>query len=880
MSGAVQRAWLRFLVRLLPRGFRDCYEEDLLVTLEDWRCDPIRSGLLPPMLAATWFLIRAAVQERLSPSVAEARNNHRTKGLGMATFLRDVRTTLRALAKRPGFTSIALLTLAIGVGANTAIFSIVNAVVLRPLPYPDPESLVQIRRIDDGEPDQRHAVSQIDLEDVAEAAGSLPAIAGYQSTSVTLTGHGEPQIVRAGAVTNGLLEIFGLSPSKGRDLSALDNLPTAPRLAVVSQTVVDRYLSGIPNAVGQVLELDGIAHEVIGVAPPGFDFPNQAELWTPLYTDTEGCGRGCRLLTGIARRGPDTSSQAATEELALISARLAADHPASNRAVSFVMTDLLEAQLGNTRKGLLVLLSAVGLVLLIAAANLASLQIARSSTRRTEMGVRYSLGASRAQLCWLILTETLLLGLGGALLGTGFAGALIRVVVALAPAGVPRLDQAAIDGTVLAFALVMSLGASFLLVLIPAWRVAGSSISRSSRSTEDLGDVRARNLLMVGEVALSLVLLISSGLLLKTHEKILAVDLGFEPENVASFFVGLPDGKYDDAENVVRYFQRLRVELEALPSVESVGGVLGRPFSGNTLGTSFRFLDEPVPEPGQESKIRFRATMPGYHETLEIPVLEGRTIDGTDRLGSLPVAVVNQAFVDRYAGGRDPGGRQIQLDLSFGLDEPPRTLIGVVGNTQTESLTSASLPEVFIPQSQVAAPWMSVVIRSQQPPNWKVITGAAMTVDPTIPLRTKETMVEAVDRARGPSRFYFLLLASFAVVAVVLSAIGLFGVISYLVSRRTREIAVRLAVGAEPAAVVRHFIAEGFRPVAAGVVLGLVAALVGTKWLSTLLFGVEPFDLQVYVAVIGALLAIVLFSLLLPALRAGKIAPAQALRNE
>ncbi|MEM6706748.1 MAG: ABC transporter permease [Acidobacteriota bacterium] len=869
--------WFEVLLRAFPAPFRREYGRDLLHALDDWLEDDGRRRWVPDLLTGSYFLLRSALQERLNPSL---RQRPAPRGQTMERLLHEFRLTLRGLLQRPGFTAVALLTLALGVGANTAIFSIVNTVILKPLPYSDPEQLVTIRRLEAQSERGPMAMSQPDIEDIERSAGTLQSVAGYQRTSVTLTGDGGPEIVQAAEVTHGLLTVLGQPPIEGRDLVAADNTPNGERVVVVGKTFAETHL-GQRTAVGAKLQLQGETFRVIGVAPENFDFPQGAKIWLPIFNDTEGCGRGCHFLQGIARLQPgEVSVAAAQQELDAVARRLKEAYPEDNTGKTFFVEGLQTTLLGDTQRGLLILLASVGLVLLIAAANLASLQLARSSTRSNEIAVRSALGASRARLCGLLLQETMLLGLGGGLLGLLLGLATARGIVALAPEGVPRIDEVGLDSTLLVYALAASLATAIVFAIGPSWRLTRPAHQGSLRSTADAGSVRTRNALLTAEVALSLLLLVGAGLLLQTYRQVLEVDLGFEADNVSSFLVALPEEPYAEPEQVAVFFERVEQELASIPGVTSVGGVLGLPFSGNSMGTSVEFLDEPEPEQGQERSTRLRVALPEYFETLGIRTLEGRNFDSADRQGNLPVAVVNQAFVERFCDGELPLDRQIQIGFGFGWDKEPRTIVGVVSDFKTESITAQTRPEVFVPQAQMGAPWMSLVVRSAGDTDWAALSTAVQRVDPMVPLRAKSSVTEAVDRERGPARFYFLLLAGFAAIAVALSLVGLYGVVSYLVSRRTREIAIRMAVGARATEVTRQFLVQGLRPVAAGLGLGLVAAVATSRFLSSLLFEVSPYDPSIYLAAAGGLTATTLFALLLPARRAGRVSPARMLQEE
>ena len=871
--------WLRLLVALLPRAFRQEYGDDLLADLAEWR-DDSRAPRPLQRLSATWFLLRLAIVERIRPTV----NRRTLPQPGQATMLdllrQDLRYAVRALAKRPTYTLIAVATLGLGVGANTAIFSIVDTVVLRPLDYPEPETLIRVRRTEPPNPERLMSVSQPDIESLEESAQQIESLVGLNDTSMTWTDSGKPVIVPTGQVTAGLLDVFRITPVAGRDLRAEDNTPNGPRIVVVSQDFVDQHLEARNPILGTTLELDGQDHEIVGIAPSGFYFPDDSLMWTPLYLDTEGCGRGCRMLTGVGRRTANSSLSQVNQELGLLSEQFSDEFPRSNRVVTFVAQDLQRGLLGETRDGLLVLMGAVVLVLLIASANLAGLQIARAAERKAELRVRNALGASRSRIWLLLLLDTTVLAVGGALLGLAVGHYAIRGVVALAPGSVPRLDQASLDLRVLAYAFAVSIGTALVFTLLPAWRAASGSM-RSRATSADRAEVRSRNLLLIGEIALSLVLLVGAGLLLRTYDRLLGVDLGFDPSEVRSFMLALPEEPYqNDPQRTIAFTDQLKANLEAIPGVQSAGGALGRPFSGNNIGTSFTFLDRPAPEEGAEDSTRIHVALPGYHETMSIPLLEGRHMSDTDRVDAEGVVLVNRQFAETFGEGQSVIGRKIQLQIGLGLDdEPERTIVGVVGDIRTGSVSEQVEPTAIVPQAQMAAPWMSVVIRAPESVTWRSIEEAVYALDANVPLHRKETMVEAIERNLGPARFYLLLLGSFAAMALFLAAIGLYGVISTLVARRTRELAVRQALGADPLRISTHVLGQGALTVAAGVGLGLVVAWASSRLLGAFLFGVAPNDPVTYGAVVLTLVAVAGVAVTAPALRAARVSPVRALKE-
>ncbi|MDA8020513.1 MAG: ABC transporter permease [Thermoanaerobaculia bacterium] len=886
-KGSMPR-WLRLLgpilLLLLPREFRRRYGDDLLLAIDDWRRDRRARGWLPYPLLVVVLLIKTGLAERARPTVPVSGYQAPVITAGrrdvVDIFLQDLKFAWRKLWKQPAFSSLAVLTLAVGVGVNAAVFGILDAVVLQPLPYPEPENLIQMRRTEAADPGKLKSLSQLDVEDIARDAESLESLVGYQTTSVTwIAPDGSPEVVRAGALTSGLLEVFRLAPVEGRDLTSSDNLPTGPRVVVVSQRFADSHLDAAEPAVGSTLRLDGEAFEVVGVAPREFHFPRGAQLWTPLFNDTEGCGRGCRMLTGVGRIAAGHNPEAVAEELGVLSSRMEQSYPEDNLGTAFHARDLQTGLLGGVDRSLRLLMGSVFLVLLIAASNLAGLQMARTSSRRTEFSVRSALGAARGRICLLVLLETLLLGLGGGVIGFLLGVLAMRIVLWVAPSGMPSFEGVGLDSRVFLFSLVVALSSALLLALWPAWRLAARTIGSGVRATGDRTEIRARNWLLVVEVALCLGLLVGAGLLLRTYHGLLEADLGFDPQGLSSFMVALPDKGYDVPEKVISFADRLEAELGSIPGVVDVGSALGRPFSGNTIGTSFRFMDEPEPLPGASPSSRIRIVTHGYLDTLRIPLHSGRDLSPVDRQGAQPVLLVNEEFVRRFSPARDPIGREVEIDIGFGLEELPRTIVGIVGDTLTESITDGVEPELFIPQAQMAVPWLSVVLRTERESPWTEIAAAVQRVDPHLPLRNKETLVEAIDEARGPTRFYLVLMSGFSAIAVFLAAIGLYGVVSHMVTRRSREIAIRMALGAASGRVVRQVLAEGMKTVGFGIALGLVIAVLGTRLLESMLFGVEPLDPLVLAFGVLGLISVSLLALLVPAYRAGRVSATVALKE-
>jgi putative ABC transport system permease protein len=811
--------------------------------------------------------------------------NHRAE---LADFLRqDLSFALRQLWKNRGFTTVAALTLALGVGATTAIFSVVNGVLLKPLPYPDPDRLVAFERQYVSSGRTSESLSQPDIQDLQSLSPSLSFVTGYSGTRRTLTGMGEPTLTRGAQVTQGLLETFALNPAIGRDLLAEENSPSGPKVVVIAHSFwLDRFGSD-PEVVGETVLLSGIAYEIVGVAPAGFEFPRGAQFWLPTYLDVEECGRGCNVLRAIGRMAPGATLELAQQEATAIGQRLEEAYVESNHDKSFRLMTQGAAEVEDSRTALLVLLASVGMVLLIACANVANLLLVRGNNRMGEIAVRSALGASRGRILTQLLVENAVLAVIGGGLGLMVAHLGLGTLLQLAPPSIPHLDQVRVDWVVLLFTLGTVSSVAFFFGFIPALRLARSPISGSLKvggraGTGRAGSDRSRSLLLIGEVALSLMLLLGSGLLLRSYSALSTVDPGFDSENIHRFTLSLPNATYETPQEWIGFFETLEDRVAALPGVRSVGSILGAPMSPTSLRVDFEMSDRPQPPPGQEPGAAWRIVTPGYFETVGIPLLRGRQFSLQDRVGTQPVILVTQGFADRFYPGEDPLGKPILPSASLGLpEEIPRTVIGVVGDARFNQINETPSPAFYVPQHQVGSDFMTITVRGT-PGNspMTAIRNIVRRMDPNLPLRDVEEMTTVIDRSLGPARFNSLLLGIFAGLAVVLAAVGLYGVVAYLVSQRTREIAVRMAMGAPRQSVIRMILSQGIRPALVGTLLGMGGGLVGSRLLSSLLYGVQPTDIVSFVGAIALLLMVVVGATFIPAAQASRIAPMAALKQE
>ena len=878
-------------VRIYPRWFRERFGSSMHEAFDDV-LDAARVRGVGHMLSAAFRSIVACaaggVVERMAhmarPASPDLLRSSRWSS-SMDTLLRDLRFAFRSLLRRPGFTAITVLTLSLGIGANTAIFSVVDGVLLRPLPYADPDGLVVVWKGLEGGPPVRSTMSLPDIEDIA-ALESFETLVGISPGSEALTGRGEPRMVSASGITDGLLATFRLAPALGRDLTAADGEQGAAPVVVVTHGFWRTVLGGSEDVLGSTLELGGVRREIVGVGPPGFDYPRGTDLWTP-WERQPGCLRGCHLMRPVGRLAEGADVERAQLDAGALALRLADEYPESNINKRFRVVSLEDEVVGDARTGLWILFGAVGVVLLIACANVATLMLARATHRRGEVAVRAALGASATRLTRELLTESFLLAFAGAGLGVAVATGLLTGLRGIATGTVPRLDAIALDSRVLLFTIGLSLLVALAFGLSPALRLGRGALRDAVAGTgkgvnRGPGERRYRASLLAGEVALSVVLLVGAGLLLRTFDALMQVPLGFDDRDVVRFRLSLPFTRYDDLEEIVGFYHELETRIAALPGVQSVGSAFGAPFARGNFNADVSFEGRPEPGPGQEPQAAVRPVTAGYLETMRIPLVQGRGIEDTDRPGSLPVAVVSEAFVRENFPGEDPMGRRFSLSVDFGYGSPTYEIVGVAGDVRSGDITSEPGPAVYVPIAYTGMP--DLVVHARSRPGVQSLEpqlrAEVKALDPDLPISDLETVRDAVDRTVAPTRFYLILIGSFAALAVVLAALGLYGVVSYYVASQTREIGVRMALGARAAGMVRMVLSAGLRPALAGVVIGLAAALAAGRVVESLLFGVRPNDALTLAAVPAMLLCVVMVASLLPALRAARVDPVTALRDE
>ncbi len=814
----------------------------------------------------------------------------------LETLFQDLRYGARVLAKNKAFTAVAVLTLALGIGANTAIFSVVNELLLRPLPYRDPERIVMLWEVTP-EGEHQNTTSRINVRSWREQSTVFESMAAFADFRRSLTGgNGEPEEVPAQLANPELFHILGVKPILGRVLTQEDARPDAPAVAVLSNGLWRRRFGGDPGVIGKSITLNGAPCTVVGVLPPGFEWHlraksrtgKPAELWTALSMPTEGDGalRG-RFLSAVARLKPGVSFQQADAEMKTIMARLAQEEPWYNKGTSAEVVPLREQFVGRVRPALLILLGAVGFVLLIACANVANLLLARAAAREKEIALRTALGASRNRVVRQLLTESLLLAILGSLVGLGLAWLGIRALVAISPSDVVDLRSVGLNLPVLALTLVVSLATGILFGLAPALEATRLNLNETLKEGgkgaggQGARSRRLRGTLVVAEVALALVLLVSAGLLVKSFVRLQQIDTGFNTENVLTLVVNLPTAKYDTMERVVGFFREATERIRTLPGVRSVGAVNYLPLYGG-LGTTTSFLIEgrPAPPVGQEPSTDVRVADSGYFGAMGVPLLRGRNFTEVETTEARNVVLINESMARQHFAGENPIGKRISVHM---FEEPvPTEIIGIVGDVRYDSLTDEAPPMAYLPLPVLTYSSMTLVLRTTGDPAGMAPTVRRVVheIDPNQPISDVRTMDQVMAATVGRARFNTLLLGLFAGLATLLAAVGIFGVMSYSVTLRTREIGLRMALGARQGEVLRLILKQGFLLTLIGIGLGLAGALALTRLLSGLLYGVGSTDPATFAAIVVLLTVVSLIACYIPARRATRVDPLSALRYD
>ena len=805
----------------------------------------------------------------------------------MSLLLQNLRHAGRALRLQPAFSSVAILTLALGIGATTAVFTVVYGVLLRPLPYRDPGRLVMLQYGHQGRvspwfspPNYRDYVVE---NDAFSAAAALTPI------TVNLTGPGEPERLQGARVSWNYFDLLGVRMAHGHGFVEADNQGDGNRI-VLSYGLWRRRFGGRPDVINSTTTLDGRAVTIAGVASADLNYPPTAEFWQPLVfspRDMSSESRGAQWVQVVARLESGGSAQLATTALQAIGDGLAHEFPDTEKDVTARAIPLHERVVGDVRPTLFALLGAVSLVLLIACANVAGLLLARAQARGREVAVRLALGATRRQLIAQLLTESLVLGMLGAAAGVGMAALLVRALVLFGPASIPRLAALTIDANVLAFAVGAAIVTTIVFGLAPAVIVSGrlthgsfALSTRGGRSTTG-----ARRLLVVSELAFAAMLLVGSGLLIRSYLQLQRVEPGFDPEGVATFGLSLPAAKYPAPANLDAFVSTLLSRLAAEPGVESAAIAYGLPFtSGLNAITGFRRDDQPEPDSASMPSASMRIVSADYFRTMRVPLRAGRFFDRRDTASAPEVVLINERAAQRYFADVNPIGQQIRVgaELAREARNGPKTIVGVVGNVKYGGLDQETPAEIYLPYDQHRVAAFTVAVRTTAEPLAIVpaLRRDVAGLDPLLPLANIRSLASLVDASTVGRRFTMVLFLAFAVVAAALSAIGVYSVLAYLVSQRTKEIGVRLAIGASPSAVVWLFVREGVVLTTVGLIAGLAGALAADQWIRSLLFGVTPTDPTTFAGVACVLIVAALLATYVPARRAAGVDPIDALRTD
>ncbi len=802
-------------------------------------------------------------------------------------MLQDLRYGARKLRKSPGFTLVAVMTLALGIGANTAIFSVVNAVLLRPLPFDQPEQLVRVFGTNARRSSFSRPHSYPNFSDLRGQNQTFETMVAYSGASAALSGDEAPEQITGVTASGEIFRLLRVKPLLGRLLGPEDERPGGPAAVVISHGLWQRRFGSDPGVVGRVIKLDGREREVVGVTPADFSFEfvtGAADFWTAINpAESLYQQRGAIFLEAIGRMKPGVTVEQARADLGVVASRLEQQYQESNAGIGVRLAAAQEELVGDVRPTLLVLLGAVGFVLLIACANVANLLLARSAGRHREIAVRRALGAWRGRIVRQLLTESLLLAIAGGVLGLLFAVWGVKLLSAFVPENVPRFDETSIDLRVLAFTLAASVLTGLLFGIAPALQSSGFDLNEALKEggrggSDGRGRTRVRGLLIVSEVALSLVLLISAGLLIKSFVKLRNTDPGFDPSNTLTASLSLAPVRYDTDEKIADFYQRLVERVRALPGVLTVGAVNPLPLSENDYAFSFSIIGQPPPPPGQRQSAAARFVSPDYFKAQGVPVRAGRVFNEADKAGAPNVIVVNEAFARRHLAGVDPLGQRLRL----GINGIEGEVVGLVGDVRGTSLATPAEPEYYVPASVINFNDLTLVVRTANDPASlaPALRQVVSEMDKDLPLYDVRTMESLVARSVARQRFSMTLVGVFAVLAMLLSAVGIFSVMSSLVAQRTHEIGIRMALGAQARDILSMVIRQGVGLTLVGVAVGLGASFALTRLMSGLLYEVSATDPFVYGGITALLAAVALLACYVPARRATKVDPLIALRYE
>ncbi|MBX3278865.1 MAG: ABC transporter permease [Acidobacteria bacterium] len=801
----------------------------------------------------------------------------------MGRFLQDLRFALRTLRKRPGFTLVAVLTLGLGIGANSAIFSVVDAVLLRPLPYPEPEKLVRLWET--FPPAGWGSVSAPNIKDWREQNTVFSSIAAYSFRNVNLSGMESPERVVGAAVSSNFFATMGVAPQLGRWFEGGEDTAGSARVAVLSDRLWRRNYAADPSIIGREIQIGGEAAAVIGVMPAGFRFPSETtEIWTPLvYTQNQEANRGNHAFLVVARLGADATLDQADEQMKSIARRIEEQYPQQQSGRSVRIERLKEGVTGGSRQGLLMLSGAVFFVLLIACVNVANLLLARAAGRRRELAIRAALGAGRSRLVFQFLTESLVLSGFGGLLGLAIGKWGVDLLMVWAIGFLPRAGEVALDARVVVFTFIVSLLTGIAFGLAPALRVSRTDLHEDLKEGGRSGDGprhgSLRKALVVAEIALALVLLAGAGLLIRSFQQLQRLDTGMQAKGVLTLRLTLPESKYPAQESIVAFHRGLLERIAALPGVEAAGMINMLPLVQSGFNGDVNVEGRPEFAPGQSPLVEYRAVSPDYFRALGVPLIAGRFFNAADQAGAAPAVIINSALARALFPDEDAVGKRMNSGVSDWT-----TIVGVVGDVRQSGLTAAARPELYLPYAQAGAMVQSAgfVVRAQGDPLALAgsVRGAVRELDPAQPVYSVRTMEDVLGLAVADRRLNMLLLGLFAALAMVLAAVGIYGVMSYTVSQSTREIGIRMALGAERRDIVKLIVGQGAMLTGIGIAIGLGASMGLAQLIGSLLYGVSASDPLTYAVMVAALTCVALLACYVPARRATRVDPMIALRSE
>jgi putative ABC transport system permease protein len=815
----------------------------------------------------------------------------------MQTFWQDVRYGLRMLAKSPGFSAVAILTLAVGIGANTTIFSVVNAVLLQPLPFSEPNRLVAAVGTDVRNNERGRPLSYPDFADLRKQTRTVESLAVYTDSDFTLMGSGEPLHVKGELVSAELFTVLRAKPEVGRVFSATED-QAGIRVVMLSHGLWKNSFGADPNIAGKTIKLDGQPYSVVGVMPADFQFPLASEpraLWTTmagLMTVAAGDDkptseqRGAHFLQTIGRLQPGVTLQQANQDTEAIATGLEKQFPDTNGHIGIALQPQIEALVGDIRPVLLMVLGAVAFLLLIACANTANLLLARASGRQREMAIRVSMGAGRRRILRQLLTESILLSLGGGILGLFIAVWGTKLFATLSNVPIPRLKSATVDFRVLGFTLLVSLLTGVLFGLAPAFHALRFDLFHSLKeggrnATEGKSRSRLRGLLVISEISLSVILLIGASLLLESMIHLVRQSPGFDPHGVMAFNINLPDVRYGKPEQSIAFYEQLLQGLRALPGVTSASAVLPLPLSNDVIRTTFEIEGRPVAK-SDEPRTYFRSIDPDYFHSMRIPLIAGREFSARDKRDGAQVVVINQAFAHKFFPNEDPLGKHIKPGVSDSGPDKMREIVAVVGDVKHRALWRDSDPESYVPYNQAAIGGLYIVMRTDGNPMSLLAAARAQVraMDSELPVYGAQTLDDYVASSIASRKFVSILCGVFAAAGLLLAVVGLFGVMSYTVAQRTHELGVRAALGAAKLDILSLILRQGMLMTMAGIAIGIIGALAISRVLASELFGIKPTDPLTFAGVALLLAGVALAACYLPARRATRVDPMVALRYE